>query len=211
MAVRRIPDAPTSWDSVYQSGVYKPDSDSSMVDWMSASFDFSKKPVILDLGCGHGKTAIELADKGAVVHVCDIAESPLENLRKEPRLASVKQCSADDLSAYPDGMFDGVLSKGVLQYLDLDGILKAFVEVNRVLKPGGRFFCNLPTTEDGRTQVVYNTPDANLSLTFLSPDDVCALHTRTGLRLNMLARRPDIEPASPTKQYWYVYAAKPLR
>ncbi len=95
---------------------------------------------ILDLGCGAGEAAVYLALRGADVCACDVSE---EFLAVAGRLAgkfgvSIKLSAASTGALpYPGEMFDYVFGNGVLHHVELSSTA---IEVQRVLKPGGKAF-----------------------------------------------------------------------
>jgi SAM-dependent methyltransferase len=100
--------------------------------------------VFLDYACGKGKNAIDAALAGAALAVgIDISETSIRNAQENARLAGVAdrcrflQRDCED-TALPEGSFDAVLCSGMLHHLDLD---RAFPELRRLLRPGGRILC----------------------------------------------------------------------
>ena len=91
---------------------------------------------VLDLGCGEGFFARELAKAGATVTGADIAKELIAQARKKGG-AEYFAAPANKLAFAKDGEFDAVICVLALQNIeDLAGTLK---EVRRVLKKGGRF------------------------------------------------------------------------
>jgi arsenite methyltransferase len=94
---------------------------------------------VLDIGCGPGFLAIEMAEEvgpgGRVVGV-DASESMLAIARRrEPAVAEFQPGDALSL-AFADGAFDAVVSTQVYEYVaDMPA---ALAEARRVLRPGGR-------------------------------------------------------------------------
>jgi SAM-dependent methyltransferase len=96
---------------------------------------------VLDYGCGNGEFSMILARRGA--HVLGIDISP--KLIEQARLSAAKLgwdgsaplFVAGDAHHTPfgDALFDYVVGNGALHHLDLE---KAFAEIARVLKPGGK-------------------------------------------------------------------------
>jgi 2-polyprenyl-3-methyl-5-hydroxy-6-metoxy-1,4-benzoquinol methylase len=98
----------------------------------------------LDVGCGQGWYACELARAGYAMCGVDVSESQIQLARRY----SVKQNAAvrfektDGASLpFPDGHFDFAYAINVLHHVD-SGVMREQLlrEVVRVLKPGGVFF-----------------------------------------------------------------------
>ena len=93
---------------------------------------------LLDCGCGKGHTSVMLAKHGAVVDAFDISEP---DLAIAARLAQANGVNVrlstlvfEELS-YPDASFDLAFGACVLHHVDIP---RAMLELQRVLKPGGR-------------------------------------------------------------------------
>jgi SAM-dependent methyltransferase len=94
------------------------------------------KSRILDVGCGHGRLAIPLAEAGHTVTATDVSQKMLDLLRQhqgslpiEIRLGDAHRLAADD------GDFDVVLSSDFMPHFpDWPRLLK---EKTRVCRPGG--------------------------------------------------------------------------
>ena len=99
---------------------------------------------ILDWGCGHGQTAVLLNDLGLHVQAADI---DIGNNDRRP-LLSLRPINFTLLHhpfelPFPDESFDAVVSFGVLEHVPNEAA--SLLEIHRILKPGGIFFCfNLP-------------------------------------------------------------------
>ena len=96
---------------------------------------------LLDVGCGPGYYEMLLADTGAELHAVDYSQGMVdkarENLASKGINADVRQMNALDLD-YPDGYFDAVVSRNVLW--GLTEPVRAYSEILRVLRPGGRAY-----------------------------------------------------------------------
>lgn len=113
---------------------------------------------VLDVGCGVGTTAIEIARTcGASVTAVDVAPLMLERTGANVSAAGVAdrvRVEHGDILALPvpDGAFDVVVAEAVTMFVDRD---KAAVELARVTRPGGRvlateFFWREPPSEEAR-------------------------------------------------------------
>jgi ubiquinone/menaquinone biosynthesis C-methylase UbiE len=111
---------------------------------------------ILDLGCGSGLVARELARGGARVVGVDISARMLEIARKrereEPLGVRYIREDAQSLDALSDNAFNGVTCGMALMNIeDLDACAQA---VKRVLKPGGWFVASI-------THPCFQTPESD--------------------------------------------------
>jgi SAM-dependent methyltransferase len=95
----------------------------------------------LDYACGNGVRAIQAVQAGAKLSIgLDISDVSVRNARAAAQAAGVADrcrfvqgdCEATEL---PADSIDTVLCSGMLHHLDLD---RAYAELHRILKPGGR-------------------------------------------------------------------------
>lgn len=100
--------------------------------------------VVLDYACGNGWMALELAQANADLTVgIDISEISVRNATESAQRAGVgdrtrflqRDCEA---TTFPENTFDRAMCSGMLHHLDLP---RAYPELHRVLKPGGRVLC----------------------------------------------------------------------
>lgn len=96
---------------------------------------------LLELGCGMGVFARELAQRGAKVTGVDLTESMLakaiEFERAEPMGIDYHLCDAAAIDQFADASFDVVTcNMAIMCVQDYTG---AFAHAYRVLRPGGRF------------------------------------------------------------------------
>jgi SAM-dependent methyltransferase len=99
---------------------------------------------VLDYACGNGDMAIRFARAGAAITVgIDISEVSVRNAAENAERAGCgdrtrflqRDCEA---TTFPADSFDRILCSGMLHHLDLN---RAFPELFRILRPGGRVLC----------------------------------------------------------------------
>ncbi|MBI5757353.1 MAG: class I SAM-dependent methyltransferase [Planctomycetales bacterium] len=94
---------------------------------------------VLDVGCGRGVLLRSMADCGLEVHGTDISPAAVQGVDSRAAIRIVP-CLAD--AAYPTGFFDQVILWHVLEHLP--DPRETLVEIERVLKPGGRVVVAVP-------------------------------------------------------------------
>lgn len=103
---------------------------------------------ILDLGCGEGYCARELASRGAgSILGIDLSGSMIEIAKKQESefRQGIRFEQGDIVSLdLPDDSFDLALGVFVFSYLKIEDMVAAFKEVRRVLAVGGRFVFSVP-------------------------------------------------------------------
>lgn len=105
----------------------------------------SQQRVVLDLGCGIGRIAEELAPRVREVHGTDVSGRMIDAARRRcaPHAnAHLVKGSGRDLGEYTDSMFDAVIAVDTFPYVRQSGaavVAEYFREASRVLKPGGEF------------------------------------------------------------------------
>ena len=120
--------------------------------------DFDRFPVgpghrVLDMGCGGGRHAFELARRGADVVALDYSydelvpvQGMLNAMRAEGEVpvGSVTQAVRGDALRlpFPDASFDRIVAAEVLEHIPADE--DAMAELRRVLKPGGLISVTVP-------------------------------------------------------------------
>jgi SAM-dependent methyltransferase len=92
---------------------------------------------VLDLGAGTGSMSQKLMEQGYAVSACDLHPELFQVVGVRCKRADLEQALP-----YQNATFDAVVCMEVLEHLD--GHLRLFREVNRILKPGGRFLFSTP-------------------------------------------------------------------
>lgn len=106
----------------------------------------------LDLGCGQGWYASELAGLGYTVHGVDLSQGQIEQAKRycADKRQPVTLRTYDGVHLpYPDNYFDFAYSINVLHHVPSpDAQRDLMVDVLRVVKPGGRFFLHEMNVEN---------------------------------------------------------------
>ncbi len=100
---------------------------------------------VLDFGCGSGKIAHGLLERGHEVTACDISPKMLGVARQQPRASEShwQQLDADEVAwPFEDNRFDAVISWSVFEYLAQPELTAR--EAARVLRPGGWLLLTVP-------------------------------------------------------------------
>jgi ubiquinone/menaquinone biosynthesis C-methylase UbiE len=110
-----------------------------VLHWIAA-LGLPQSARILDVGCGAGVVAAELASAGYTVDAIDTAPAMLDMTRQHASCAGVTarvNARLGDAHAlvFPDESFDVVTAIGLLPWLHSEAT--ALYEMQRVLKPGG--------------------------------------------------------------------------
>lgn len=105
----------------------------------------------LDLGCGEGRYALFLAQKGYEVFCVDRSNAGLQKLEKVARLDSLpistRQEDAADFS-FSKSCYDIIVAATILDHLDGDVRQKVVKGIKSSLKPGGILYANVFTVQD---------------------------------------------------------------
>lgn len=102
--------------------------------------------VVLDLGCGFGWFCLMAEERGAKkIYGVEISNEDLETAKNNINSKKIefKVGSAVHIPL-PDNSVDTVVSWEVIEHIPENNERKMFEEVERVLKPGGRFYLSTP-------------------------------------------------------------------
>ena len=105
----------------------------------------SPEKTVLDIGCGEGKDAVYMAQKGYSVTAFDLTEN---GIRKTNKLATDRGVDIDayveDVNTFKiDKQFDIIYSTGTVQYLFDENKKEFFEKINAITKPGGIVYFNV--------------------------------------------------------------------
>jgi len=98
---------------------------------------------ILDVGCGTGHLAAELARRGYDTWGTDLSQGMVDYAREHYNRDRFQVADIEKIP-FPDNFFDGIVCLGVMEYLVTD--VNALREMWRVLKPGGHAVVTTPSS-----------------------------------------------------------------
>ena len=149
---------------------------------------------VLDVGCGAGFLANDLARHGFEVTGLDASENSLAVARHHDVTGKVIYQIGDAYYLpYADGSFETVCAMDFLEHVEKPE--RVIAEIGRVLKPGGLFFFHTFNRNliswliviKGVEWVVKNTPrDLHVLKLFIKPDELKAMCERSGLQVESL-------------------------
>lgn len=163
---------------------------------------------ILDVGCGTGHQAAELAARGAHVVGIDADAAMLDIARAEHPAVAFHRVNAQDREAVravvPDGGYDAVLSNAALHWMrQQDDVVAA---LSQALRPGGRLVVEMggagnvaritDAIRSARADVGLR-PDAASSWVFPSPGEQASRLERSGFRVRLMSLYDRTTPLSP--------------
>ena len=130
--------------------VVPPDAARDEVDLVERTLGLDGPGRLLDLPCGEGRHALELARRGHRVTGVDLSRHAVERARAEAERAGIgAEFRVGDMRAPPAGPFDGACclgnSLGYLSHRDLRGFLRA---MHASLRPGARWVVDTGTAAE---------------------------------------------------------------
>jgi len=166
-----------------------------------------KKSTILDIGCGAGFLANELAVAGHQVTGIDLSPKSLEVARNHDQTKSVDYRVADALELpFADASFDVVTSMDFLEHIENPHA--SIREASRVLKPGGSFFFHTFNRNflsylvviKGVEWVVKNTPkNMHVFNLFVKPEELRAYCREEGIAVQEIH---GLGPKMKSRAFW---------
>ena len=124
--------------------------DVKLVEHLLAYFiENLKGKKILDVGCGHGRDAKYLSERGFEVVGIDLSRSLLKIARRMAPKAKFLLMDMRDLK-FGDEEFDGIWSCASFLHIPKREALKTLKEFRRVLKPGGLLYLGVKKGEGER-------------------------------------------------------------
>lgn len=117
-----------------------------LYDTLEVLKEYGEHPIkIIDAGCGNGRNAIFLAQKGYDVAAIDVDEILIKNLEyskieyKVPDLKAFRINIIDYLKSQPDNSIDAIIDSGMSHYLNDETKYLYYQLAKRKIKPGGLY------------------------------------------------------------------------
>lgn len=145
--------------------------------------------VCFNVGCGAGRVEFQLAPKVKRIHSVDFSESMVDLAREKCQAHPNVEISRNDgetLAPLEDETFDLGWCELVFQHVPRHITDGYFAEILRVLKPGGRFVCNIPRLDRYGNTVT------------------CGGFTKRQADLMLEPRFSEVEHLDPDNPYHYV-------
>jgi len=95
----------------------------------------------LDVGCGWGNNLRFLLAEGFDAEGIDFASSAIDSLKSE--FGARVRCEGARQTSFSDGEFDFIIDRCSIQHNPSEDLPAIFAEMQRVLRPGGRFYSEL--------------------------------------------------------------------
>jgi SAM-dependent methyltransferase len=145
------------WDKEFAGGKWN-FIDNTLGDCVYAHLEkFANNGSILDLGCGPGNTANEVADSAYRKYVgVDISKEALAKAKQRSvengrGIKNQFECS-DFLSYVPTQKFDVILFRESMYHVPIGKIQAMLERLSQSLKPGGVFIVRMYTVDDGQVK-----------------------------------------------------------
>ena len=143
--------------------------------------EFARGARLLHAGCGSGQVDENLHEHARITAV-DISPPALETYsRHNPEAEAVRHASIFNLP-FPNASFDGAYNLGVVEHFHHDELIKAFSELGRVIRPGGKFVIFWPHARatsvavlKSATWLLNDVLDKNVQF---HPPEVSLVHSR---------------------------------
>jgi len=137
----------------------------------SELLNFGRFERVLDAGCGIGRNAIYLAQKGCQVEAVDLSSAALRTLNSTALSLGLQEritthnCKLESVFPFESGFFDLVLDSYVFCHFTDDAFRENYrKELHRVTKPGGVVFSSTFSFADEYYQKILSNGGGKLNL-----------------------------------------------
>lgn len=185
------------WTNLHKESRYRPKYPSeTVVQYVFRNFERCGSEKVLDLGCGAGRHIFFMAAEGIIPYGLDYSSEGVtytQNMLQEQGIgkysSNIKEGSMTEIP-FENEMFDGIICYGALYYLRYKDIERTICEMERVLKPGGKFMCVVRSTDDYRCQEenCKETEEPNTFYIEVEDKSKCA-HSENGMILHFFTEQ----------------------
>jgi SAM-dependent methyltransferase len=174
---------------------------------------------VLELGCGTGNDAARLAGAGFEVVALDGSEEAIARARRHRGVEFLVADMTEPLP-FPDGAFDAVMANVSLHMFG-DAVTRAvFVEIERVVRPGGLFLFHVNADSDRPLRAARLPVERELEPNYILERSGQRMHFFSRAYLDellagwsdvdaTLVEIPDETTGEPYKRVWRVSARRP--
>jgi len=114
-------------------------------------FPFAKGDIVLDVGCGNGKTSAALIENGYNVIGIDISNVAADACRRMHGDKMKVICASADSIPLDNDTVDGIVMTHILEHLTDDELKASMKEAHRVLRARGKIFVRVFHSDDMRS------------------------------------------------------------
>lgn len=146
------------------------------------SRQFPKNSSILDVGCGAGRDALYLTEKGLLVTGIDFSKKLIEIVKKKVPNGKFFVMDFENLSL-PQNSFEGAWANASLYHLPRTNLLKVFEQIREILKERGLFLSTYRVGE-GERFTKEKRGDAILErfAVYYQPEEIKEMLTKAGFK-----------------------------
>jgi ubiquinone/menaquinone biosynthesis C-methylase UbiE len=154
-------DTSKEWNRIF-SGIdeVKAGDDAWLERWRHV-LDASQGSPVLDLGCGDGRAARFLTERGFSVVATDFSEKALEITRRKAPAAKTQNVDLTRGLPFPDASFGVIVASLSLHYFPWRQTTEILADVRRCLRPGGHLLARFNSTRDPRYRAAEKLPIEN--------------------------------------------------
>ncbi len=134
---------------------------------------------VIDLGCGTGRIARFLADRGLAVHGVDLSPGMIEVARAAHPDLDFEVGSLDEVEAH-DASHAGVLAWYSIIHAPFEALPGIFAEMHRVLAPGGYALLAFQAGNESRNVSHAYGHDVEFTVNRLDPELICQMLETAG-------------------------------
>ncbi len=170
--------------------------DRAMIDEFARAVVESDPPTVLDAGCGTGRLAGYLSQRGCRVTGVDVSGEMIRNARETYPLLDFDVGDLADLP-YPSEAFAGVTAWYSLIHTPPQALPDVFAEFSRVSRSGGSLLLGFQRgTGTRRIHGAYGY-DVDMSAVLHDPDPIAQFLSKAGFTVSAVLTRGPEEPEKP--------------